>query len=99
MRIHKALRNAFRTLQLSTADDPKAAVGILATALLDEVTQGWHELEHDNGGRIAFAYRNPLYAHLPTAGFQVQIAREEPEWILGSVATVAENPIGGGWTD
>lgn len=37
MRSDKALRNAFRRLQLSTADDPKVAVAMLVAALPNDV--------------------------------------------------------------
>jgi len=82
MRSDKALRNAFRRLQLSTADDPKVAVGMLLAALPDDVRRGWDALEFDNEGRVAFAYQHPQYAHLLTAGFTCPTFREELEWIL-----------------
>lgn len=83
MRSDKAMRNAFRRLQLSTADDPKAAVGILVAALPNDIRCGWDELEFDNQARIAFAYQNPGFAHLLTAGMTLPTFREELEWILG----------------
>jgi hypothetical protein len=82
VRSEKAIRNTFRRLQLSTADDPKVAVGMLVAALPEEVRRGWDALEFDNAGRVAFAYQHPKYAHLLTAGFTLPTFREELEWIL-----------------
>ncbi len=82
MRSDKALRNAFRRLQLPTADDPRAVVGMLVAALPLEIRRRWDALEFDNAGRVAFAYQNPRYAHLLTAGFTCPTFREELEWIL-----------------
>lgn len=82
MRSDKALNNAFRRLQLSTSNDPKVAVGILVAALPNDVRRGWDELEYDNAGRIEFAYKDPRYAHLLTAGFTMPTFREELEWVL-----------------
>ena len=69
MRSDKALRHAFRKLQLCTAEDPKVAAGMLLAALPDDVRRGWDALEFDNVGRAAVAYQHPQYAHLLTAGF------------------------------
>ncbi|WP_131810573.1 hypothetical protein [Mycolicibacter sinensis] len=92
MRSDKAIKNAFRRLQLPMSDDPKNIAAALVTAIPPDINRAWAELENDNDARIQFAYSNPTYAHLLTCGITLPTFREELEWIL---ARFDECPPGG----
>lgn len=82
MRSDKALRNAFRRLQLPTSDDPKNVFAAIVPAVPIDVGQLWEDLDNADDTRLAFAFSHPSYAHLLTAGITLPSFREELEWIL-----------------
>jgi predicted RNA methylase len=82
MRSDKALRNAFRRLQLPTSDDPRAIVATVAPAIPTDIRTAWDDLEGDDDARVAFAFQHPTVAHLLTTGITLPTFREELEWIL-----------------
>ena len=82
VRSDKALRNAFRRLQLPTSDDPTNVFAAIVPAVPTEIGQAWEELHDVDEDLIAFAFSHPRYAHLLTAGVTLPTFREELEWIL-----------------
>lgn len=82
MRSDKALRNAFRRLQLPTSGDPRNIVAALMPAIPAEVGNVWDGLEGDDEARVTFAFQHPALAHLLTVGITLPTFREELEWIL-----------------
>lgn len=82
MRSDKALQKAFRRLQLPTSDDPRNVLAALTPTVPNEIRQAWDSLEYDDAARIAFAFENPPYAHLMTAGITLPSFREELQWLL-----------------
>jgi predicted RNA methylase len=82
VRSDKALRNAFRRLQLPTSDDPKNVFAAIVPAVPIEIGQAWEALDNDDDARLAFAFSRPLCTHLLTAGITLPSFREELEWIL-----------------
>jgi hypothetical protein len=82
VRSDKALRNAFRRLQLPTSDDPKNVFAAIVPAVPNEIGQAWEALDNDDDVRLAFAFSHPPCAHLLTAGITLPSFREELEWIL-----------------
>lgn len=82
MRSDKALRSAFRRLQLPTSNDPKAVVATLMPAIPKAIRDAWDELEGDDEARVEFAFKHPAYSHLLTTGVTLPTSREELEWVL-----------------
>ena len=67
---------------MPTSDDPRNVAAALLPVIPIEIVRKWDRLEGVGTARAEFAYQNPTYAHLLTAGVTLPIFRKEVEWIL-----------------